>query len=91
MSETIAKTPDWNDPASVCRWYGGELLAAYETMGRGQRPPTRDRLRSLSQSLDTWQKLYRLASETSELSELRSELDALRAQVENGGGLRAIK
>jgi hypothetical protein len=35
-------------------------------------------------ALDSWQRVYKLAAETSELAELRAELDSLRAEIETG-------
>ena len=49
------------------------------------------RLRLLGQSLDVWSKLHRLAGDTQESSELRTELDALREMIAAQRGIRAVK
>ena len=86
-AEPEPEGPNFTDATSVCRWYGGELLRVYQVMGRGQKAKAEVRLRLLGQSLDTWTRLFKLATDTSELTDLRRELDELRELVnaERGG------
>lgn len=87
MSNNQSQSPDFNDAASVTRWYGAQIIDTYSTMGRGQRVKAETRLRVLSTALDTWSKLYRLAGDTAELSALKAELAELRdiINAERGG------
>ena len=77
--------PDFNNPTSVTTWFRDQILDIYSTMSRGQKAKAEVRLRVLSQALDCWQRLFKLASDASELSDLRSELNELRAMIQTPG------
>lgn len=72
--------PDFSNATEVCRWFGSEIM---RLVSAAKREKALSRLRALGSALDTWQKLYRLSVDTSELEQLRAELDELRAIIED--------
>lgn len=80
-TEAPTTGPDFDNPSSVTAWYGQVILETYGKMVSA-RTKAETRLRVVGQALDSWQRLYKVAAETSELSDLRRELDELRAQIE---------
>ena len=74
-----ADTPDFENPSSVVQWYG-ERIVSYLAMMKREKAASR--LRALNSAIDSWSKAYRLASDTSELEQLKSELDELRQIIE---------
>ena len=71
--------PDFENPSSVITWYGREIV---RLLSAARREKSLVRLRALNSAIDSWSKAYRLASETSELEGLKSELEELRQIVE---------
>lgn len=68
---------DWSNTKSVLRWYGGLILKL------SKRKESLPRLRAISSALSTLASLIRLNSDTGEIQEIRTELDALRRQIES--------
>jgi hypothetical protein len=71
--------PNFQNPSDVCRWHG-EMILQY--LDRASREKALSRLRALNNALDTWSKLYRLSSDTQELTELKNQLDELRRRID---------
>lgn len=76
--------PDWENPTSVLRWYGSEII---RLIGLARRKEALSRLRALAGALDCWAKLARLSADTSEIEAIKAELGALRRELEAQKGL----
>ena len=71
----IESTPDFTDPTAVVVWFGREIV---RLLASARREKSLVRLRALNSSIDSWSRAFRLASDTSELEKLKTELDELR-------------
>ncbi len=71
--------PNFENPSDVCKWHGEMTIKLLE---KAQREKSLARLRALNSALDTWSKLYRLSSDTQELTELKNQLDELRRRID---------
>ena len=71
--------PDFENPSAVTRWYGSKIVTLLAKMSREKAAA---RLRALSGAVDSWSRIYKISAETSELQELREQLDELRTAIE---------
>ena len=80
--------PDFSDPSSVVSWYGAQII---HFLGLMKKEKAASRLRILNSSIDSWARAFRLSADTSELSELKNQLDELKATIQAQQRIRAIK
>ncbi len=76
------ETPDFEDPSAVLRWFGASILDASGKMLRGRSTKSETRLHVIGRALDIWAKLFKIAADTSQLAELKTELAELREMIE---------
>jgi hypothetical protein len=74
-----AKAPDFSDPSQVTKWFGEQILSLMHT---ARRSDSLQRLRALSGSMSSFSSMLRLAHDSSEIEDLKSELGELRAMIE---------
>jgi len=71
--------PDFSDAAQVTKWFGEKII---EYMHLARRKEALQRLKTLSSALDSWSRILKLANDSSELENLKTELADLRQMVE---------
>jgi hypothetical protein len=69
-------------------WLSSVILFTFR---KSRKEKALSRLRAVSGAVDSWVKCYRLASDTTELSTLKAELEELRTMVEAERGIRAVR
>lgn len=78
LKEDRSGAPDFQNPTKVVRWHGQQIIR-YLTLMRREKASSR--LRLLNASIDSWSRAYRLSADSSELEELKRELEELREMI----------
>ena len=92
LEKQAAAEPDsnvnWMNPTDVTVWYGNMVIHFLRLMRKAKAG---QRLRALNSAVDSWQKAYKLASDSTELEELKQRLDQLQSQLDREQGIRAVR
>jgi hypothetical protein len=71
--------PNWEDATAVMRWFGSEIVRLIKA---AKREKALTRLRALSSAVDSWAKLRKLSLDSSEIEQIRAELESLKRELE---------
>lgn len=81
---------DWNDAQSVTRWWGAEIQRSHRIMS-SRSTRAADRITVMAKALDVWQRLYKLSGDAEELKQMKTEIEALRAEMGPEQGIKRVK
>jgi len=85
-----AEAPNWSDPSSVVNFHGAKIIHLLNLM---RRETAASRLRLLNSSIDSWSRASRLANDSSELDQLKADIEALKTAIEHDSkvGIRRVQ